>query len=652
MITGATGPDLTINNINASDTGFYDCLLSASCALTVSNAAGMALDNTPPVADVPSLPTLYGSCSLVATPPTATDNCAGTIYATTTDPVSYSSTGSHTITWNYDDFNGNTVSQTQTVIITDNVAPVPQVSSLPDVVSTCSATLSAPLANDDCYGVIAATTADPVTYSAQGTYLVTWTYTDGDGNTVSQPQQVIIDDNVSPVPDQVSLPTINANCSVTLTPPTATDNCAGVLTATTTDPLTYSAPGTYSVTWSYDDGNGNTETQIQQVVVADNQNPVPDISSLPQINASCSVQLVPPTATDNCTGVITATTSDPVTYNSQGNYTVTWNYDDGNGNIETQTQLVVVSDTDAPVPALSTLPDLSGSCGFQATPPAANDNCAGVVTAMAQNASTFYAPGNYVITWEYADGNGNTSSQTQNVVITDNSSPVPDQPSLNPATGTCQVSLVPPTATDNCAGSVTATTSDPTNYSAPGQYTVTWTYSDGNGNTATQQQQVTVTGLDNSVTVNGPAIVSNATGVSYQWLDCNASYAAISNQNAATFFPTASGYYAVRINDGNCVDTSACQYVSVSPSGVNEISDATPFEVFPNPSHGEFYINATADEKINSIAVYNLVGEKILETSAGEMADNKLTLNNSPGVYYLKIRSARNVYSLPLLIQK
>ncbi|HLP65843.1 T9SS type A sorting domain-containing protein, partial [Flavobacterium sp.] len=49
--------------------------------------------------------------------------------------------------------------------------------------------------------------------------------------------------------------------------PTATDNCAGTITATTNDPLTYNTQGTYTVTWSYNDGNGNTSTQQQTVIV-------------------------------------------------------------------------------------------------------------------------------------------------------------------------------------------------------------------------------------------------------------------------------------------------------------------------------------------------------------------------------------------------
>ena len=56
-----------------------------------------------------------------------------------------------------------------------------------------------------------------------------------------------------------------------------------------------------------------------------------------------------PTATDNCSGTITGTTSDALTRTTQGTSVVTWTFDDGHGNTTTQTQNIVVSDVTAPV---------------------------------------------------------------------------------------------------------------------------------------------------------------------------------------------------------------------------------------------------------------------------------------------------------------
>jgi hypothetical protein len=95
--------------------------------------------------------------------------------------------------------------------------------------------------------------------------------------------------------------------------PTATDNCKGSITATTTDATSFTQQGTYTINWTYNDGNGNTTTQTQTVIVKDNVAPIPDVQTLPTINGQCSASVTAPTATDNCKGTITATTTDATT---------------------------------------------------------------------------------------------------------------------------------------------------------------------------------------------------------------------------------------------------------------------------------------------------------------------------------------------------
>jgi hypothetical protein len=94
------------------------------------------------------------------------------------------------------------------------------------------------------------------------------------------------------------LPTVTGVSSASITsPPTATDNCVGAVTGTTTDPLAYTSPGTYTVTWIYDDGNGNTSTQPQTVVVE---------NGLPIVDAHG-----PYTVDEGGSMLLTATGSDP-----------------------------------------------------------------------------------------------------------------------------------------------------------------------------------------------------------------------------------------------------------------------------------------------------------------------------------------------------
>jgi hypothetical protein len=153
--------------------------------------------NLPPVPTIDTLPTLYGSCNVVAQKPTALDDHNGTITAFTQDPLFYTVQGVYTIHWIYDDGDGNLTLQLQTVIIKDSLAPVPAVNPLPLVSGTipggkCYTVKSYPFANDGCKGKIVATTISPLTYCSVGTYVIVWKYDDGNGNIITQNQTVII----------------------------------------------------------------------------------------------------------------------------------------------------------------------------------------------------------------------------------------------------------------------------------------------------------------------------------------------------------------------------------------------------------------------------------------------------------------------------
>ncbi len=104
------------------------------------------------------------------------------------------------------------------------------------------------------------------TYANSGTYSCTISGTgDCDG---TYTVEVKVEDKTPPNPDITNLPDITGDChTVISTTPTATDNCSGKITATTTDALQYSIPGTYTITWKYDDGNGNTFSQTQKVII-------------------------------------------------------------------------------------------------------------------------------------------------------------------------------------------------------------------------------------------------------------------------------------------------------------------------------------------------------------------------------------------------
>ena len=337
-------------------------------------------------------------------------------------------------------------------MLADVTAPVPVVATLPTVTSECPANLPvAPKASDNCDGAGAITgVPDKTGPFSVGTHTITWTYRDAAGNTSTQTQTAIVQDTTKPVAP--TLGAVSGECSATVTAPTTTDNCAGTVTASaasyevtgsdftptgastamtlTGGQYTFSVQGYYLVTWTFSDGNGNSTTQTQKVIVKDTAAPVPDVASLPDVTGQCSATATAPTATDACVGKVTATTSDALTYSAQGTYTITWTFSDGNGNSTTQTQKVIVKDTAAPDVTLSvTAGSQSDACSGQINIAAsATDACTGVVSfvvtvdgtpvTLTAGALSLNVPaGTHTVVATAKDGAGNTYAKTQAVSV-------------------------------------------------------------------------------------------------------------------------------------------------------------------------------------------------------------------------------------------
>lgn len=148
--------------------------------------------------------------------------------------------------------------------------------SLPPLYAECGITLTAPTAihvNDTITG-----TTSQMTYNTQGTYTIEWKYVSG-ADSITQIQLLSIADTTAPVANTAQLPNLTVNCPYTLTPPVATDNCLGIV-AGTTDSLTFTVAGTYTLTWTYTDSAGNTATQQQALTVNCDGTAVRDMRSL------------------------------------------------------------------------------------------------------------------------------------------------------------------------------------------------------------------------------------------------------------------------------------------------------------------------------------------------------------------------------------
>ena len=143
--------------------------------------------------------TLEVQCSGDVPAPTAgwvtdeADNCSSPTVAWVSD-VSDGLSCPETITRTFSvtDGCGNFIEVEQLIIINDTEAPVLDATALTTEVGFCDVTPAAPTATDNCAGVIDGVADVTFPINTLGTTVVTWTFTDDCGNSVTQTQNVTI----------------------------------------------------------------------------------------------------------------------------------------------------------------------------------------------------------------------------------------------------------------------------------------------------------------------------------------------------------------------------------------------------------------------------------------------------------------------------
>ncbi len=157
---------------------------------------------------------------------------------------------------------------------------------------------------------------------------------------------------------------------------------------------------------------------------------------------------------------------------------------------------------------------------------------------------------------------------------------------------------------------------------------------------------LTINTVDTSVSINNNELISNATGATYQWADCNNSYAAIPGETNQTFTPSVNGSYAIIVTQNGCTDTSACY--TISNVGITELANGN-IKIYPNPTNGLLYIEV---EEAFSCTIYNNIG-KLVYSNALLAGNNTLQLPElAAGVYIIKLYNGTETYTEKLVIEQ
>jgi gliding motility-associated-like protein len=274
------------------------------------------------------------------------------------------------------------------------------------------------------------TSLDGVEFNV-GITLVTWTATDGLGNTDECSYYVVVEDNQLPVitncPNDIFVNNDTGVCGaeVAWIAPSASDNCEIQSFTSTHNSGDFFPVGTTTVTYTLADTSGNVVTCSFDVVVTDNENPV--ITNCPDdifVNndanvCGATVTWAAPSASDNCEIQSFTSTHNSGDFFPVGTTTVTYTLADTSGNVVTCSFDVVVTDNENPV--ITTCPDDIATCDslvFFSMPTAA-DNCGSVTITQTQGltSGSIFPVGTNLQEFEIEDQYGNISVCSFNVTI-------------------------------------------------------------------------------------------------------------------------------------------------------------------------------------------------------------------------------------------
>jgi hypothetical protein len=291
------------------------------------------------------------------------------------------------------------------------------------------------------------------------------------------------------------------------------------------------------------------------------------------------------------------------------------------------------------------LVNATGQCGSNATwtAPAFTDNCGINAVISSHQPGDFFPIGTTLVTYTATDYQGNSSSCSFNVTVTDSEAPTitcPQAITLNANSSGCVYTgnLTPPTATDNCTAPITISGPVPAGPYSTGTTTVTWTATDSSGNSSTCTQDITVL----PTTSNGSMSITSCGP--YTW-------------TATTFFVT--GVYTKTFTNALGCDSVHVMYLTVtnSTSGSSAASACGSYSwngtVYTSSGqYTQTFVNANGCDSVHTLsltihpatsgtssaaACYSYTWNSTTYTSSGAYTQTFVNANGCDSVHTLQV---------------
>ena len=444
----------------------------------------------------------------------------------TVNPVDDDTVDVYTVTYNVSDSSGNAAAEvTRTVRVVDTTIPVITLTGDAEVTIEVGTTYEddGATADDNYDGDItgAIVTDNPVDDSVVGQYTVTYDVTDANDNDAVQVTRTVnVVDTTVPVItlDGDDPQVIEVYSAYVEAGASATDNYDVTVTVTPdASSVDTSTVGEYTVYYNATDANGNDAAEVTRTVsVVDTTIPVitllggqPDGRQL--IGVFYDYVELGASVTDNYdSGLVAVIDASAVNTDVVGEYPVTYNVTDSNGNDAVEViRTVEIVDDGLPVITLNGDAEVTieVGTGYADAGAVANDVADGDLTTEILTVDSVDADtvGIYTVTYDVTDEDSNEAIQaTRTVNVVDTTAPViallgddPQEVEVNTAYVEAGASV-----SDNYdVGLVSAVDASDVDTSTVGEYTVYYDVTDANGNDA-----VTVERTVNVVDTTAPVI--------------------------------------------------------------------------------------------------------------------------------------------------
>ncbi|RDB06629.1 beta strand repeat-containing protein [Runella aurantiaca] len=458
----------------------------------------------------------------------STDNCSIATLALDKTTFDCSNVGVNSIVLTVTDGSGNFSTATATVTVEDKINPTAIAKNITVQLNAAgTVTIAAADVNngstDNCS--IATLALDKTTFDCSnlGANTVTLTVTDGSGNFSTANATVTVEDKINPTAIAQNI-TVELNATGTVTISAAdvnngsTDNCS--IATITLDKTTFDCSNLRgnAVVLTVTDGSGNQSTANATVIVKDRINPTAIAKNITvQLNAAGTVTItaadVNNGSTDNCSIATLALSKTDFNCSNLGANTVTLTVTDGSGNFSTVNATVTVEDKINPTAIAKNITVQLNAAGTVTIAAAdvnngSTDNCS--VATLSLSKSTFDCSnvGVNSIVLTVTDGSGNQSTANATVTVQDVTKPTVITKNIAVTLGMGGTVDITANDVDNgssdACGILTKSVS-PSSFNAAGNYTVTLTVTDVNGNSDERTATVSVNRRATTLTYSGTA---------------------------------------------------------------------------------------------------------------------------------------------------